>query len=58
MLFDHESKIVVSYGISGIPTKIIIGKNGNIRFISMGFDGGNLKLMADLAGMIELAKKE
>lgn len=58
VLFDHESKIVVSYGVSGIPTKIIIGKNGNIRFISMGFDGGNLKLMADLAGMIELAKKE
>ncbi len=57
VLLDHESKVVVSYGVSGIPTKIVIDKKGNIRFISMGFDGENVKLMTELSGMIELAKE-
>lgn len=57
VLFDHESKVVVSYGVSGIPTKIVIDKEGFIRFISMGYEG-NIKLRKELSGMIELAKQE
>ncbi|MEM8901243.1 MAG: redoxin domain-containing protein, partial [Bacteroidota bacterium] len=34
---DVESKVVESYGVTGIPTKFIIDKNGKIRFSSVGY---------------------
>ncbi len=54
VLMDSESKIVAEYGVSGIPTKFIIDKDGNIRFKSVGYSGNNEKLVNELSLMIEI----
>ncbi len=46
-----------AYGVTGIPTKIVIGPQGKIRFKAMGFDGNDQKLVDELKMMIELAQK-
>lgn len=51
------NKVVDSYGITGIPTKFIIDKNGNIRFRLTGFSGGNDAAVQEVAAMITLAGK-
>ena len=38
VLLDNDSKVSGDYGVSAIPTKIFIDKQGNIRYISLGFD--------------------
>lgn len=54
VLMDNQDKIVSQFEVSGIPTKFIIGKDGNIKFKSVGF-GGEEHLMKELPAMIELA---
>ncbi len=51
------NKVVDSYGITGIPTKFVIDKNGNIRFRLTGFSGGNDAAVQEVAAMIDLASK-
>lgn len=51
-----ENKVVSSYKVSGIPTKFIIDKNGNIRFKFTGFSGGEEAAVAEVAAMIGLAQ--
>lgn len=46
------------YEIKGIPTKIILGPEGNIRFKSVGYMGDNDQLVKELDVMIELASKD
>ncbi len=58
VLFDLDDKVIGSYGVSGIPTKFIVDKNGNIRFTSIGFSGSADKLVDELSIMIELAETE
>lgn len=43
------------YGIKGIPTKIIIGPEGHIRFKSVGYLGNNEELLQEIQMMVELA---
>ncbi len=38
VLLDVDSKAANDYGVVSIPTKIFIDKNGNQRFISVGFE--------------------
>ncbi|MCC6410802.1 MAG: TlpA family protein disulfide reductase [Saprospiraceae bacterium] len=57
VLMDNEDKVVASYGVSGIPTKFVVDKNGNIRFKSVGF-GGEESLVQELGLMIDLAKAQ
>jgi len=38
VLLDKDSKTANKYGLTGIPTKIFIDKNGNKRYMSAGFD--------------------
>ncbi len=55
---DQNNFVVVSkYKVEGIPTKFIIGKDGNIRFKSVGYNGNNEKLVDEISSMIELAGK-
>lgn len=42
------------YGINGIPTKIILGPDGNIKFKIVGDDGNPEKLIMDIESMIGL----
>ncbi len=58
VLFDLDNKVIGSYGVSGIPTKFIVDKKGNIRFTSIGFSGSADKLVDELSMMIELAETE
>lgn len=58
VLFDLDDKVIGSYGVSGIPTKFIVDKNGNIRFTSIGFSGSADKLVDEISTMIELAESE
>ncbi|MFT4202631.1 MAG: TlpA disulfide reductase family protein [Chitinophagaceae bacterium] len=52
-----ENKVVLSYGVSGIPAKFVIDPKGNIRFHLTGFDGSNEAAVDELSSMIELARK-
>lgn len=52
------NKVVESYKVSGIPTKFVIDKNGNIRFRFTGFSGGDDAAVAEVAAMIGLANKQ
>jgi len=53
----QEYKTVSAYGVTGIPTKFVLDRAGNIRFKAIGFDGNSEKLAEELSVMIELAKK-
>jgi thiol-disulfide isomerase/thioredoxin len=56
---DQEKRqysVVSDYGVSGIPTKFIIGPEGKVAFKSIGFDGNNEKLVTELSVYIDLAK--
>lgn len=35
---SKTNKVVKDYGVSGIPSKFVIDKDGNIRFFILGFD--------------------
>jgi thiol-disulfide isomerase/thioredoxin len=49
-----NNNVVESFGITGIPTKFIVDKNGNIRFRVTGFSGSNESVVKELSAMIEL----
>jgi len=49
-------EVANKYGITGIPTKVIIGPSGKINFKSVGFSGSNDKLKQEMDLMIELLK--
>ncbi|MBL7472303.1 redoxin domain-containing protein [Robertkochia sediminum] len=56
---DPESRtfeVVTNYGVSGIPTKFVIGPDGKIKFQSVGWSGSIDKLITELDMMIELAR--
>lgn len=55
VLMDTEDKMVADYKVSGIPTKFIIDKNGNVRFKVIGFDGSTEELAEEIDLMLELA---
>ena len=55
VLMDTEDKMVADYKVSGIPTKFIIDKNGNVRFKVIGFDGSTEELAEEIDMMLELA---
>ncbi len=54
VLMDIENKAVTDYKVSGIPTKFIIDKNGNIRFKSIGFSGDTHKMFEEIKIMIDM----
>ncbi|WP_367913737.1 TlpA family protein disulfide reductase [Leadbetterella sp. DM7] len=58
VLLDLDNKVIDSYGVSGIPTKFVLDKKGNIRFTSIGFSGSADKLVDELSLMIEMAGTE
>ena len=54
VLMDLDDKVVSQFKVEGIPTKFIVGKDGNIKFKEIGFDGEE-NLVKKLPAMIELA---
>ena len=55
VLMDNKDEVVSAFGVSGIPTKFVVDKNGNIRFKSVGFNGNDDALVFELSTMIEMA---
>ena len=55
VLMDTDAATTSAYGVKGIPSKFIIGKNGNLKFKSTGFSGSNDELVKEITMMIELA---
>ena len=58
VLLDSDSKVVVAYKVSGIPTKFIIDPTGTLRFKAVGFSGNVDGTADELESMIELAGKQ
>ncbi|MEZ4963942.1 MAG: TlpA disulfide reductase family protein [Saprospiraceae bacterium] len=56
VLMDNDNQVVSSFGVSGIPTKFILDKNGKIRFKSIGYSGNADELVDELSIMIDIAK--
>lgn len=54
VLMDLDSKVIESYRVTGIPTKFIIDKEGNTRFISVGFSGNADAMVEELSAMISM----
>lgn len=48
---------VEEFGINGIPTKIILGPDGNIRFKKIGYSGNNTQMIQEIDMMISLVKE-
>lgn len=57
-IIENNTKYEVAdkYGVTGIPTKVIIGPDGNIKFKTVGSSGSNEKLVSEMDIMIGLAK--
>jgi len=58
VLLDNEDKVITAYGVSGIPTKYVLDRNGKIRFKAIGFEGSAEGLAEELSLMIEAAKAQ
>ncbi len=57
VIYDSEdSEIAGKYGITGIPTKVVIGPDGRMKFKSVGFSGSNQKLVKEMDMMIAASK--
>lgn len=56
VLMDEQDKVRGDYKVSGLPSKVVIDKDGNIRFKSMGFSPGS-EPVKELSMMIEMAKQ-
>jgi thiol-disulfide isomerase/thioredoxin len=50
----RQSKVVTAFGVTGIPTKFIIDKGGNIRFKYVGYSGTPEKLLDEVTEMVEM----
>jgi len=56
VLLDDKSEVIEKYKVSGIPTKFIIDKNSNIRFMEVGYSGSEDQLVKELSLMISLVQ--
>ena len=55
MVDGRRGKVVNDFGVTGIPTKFIIDKNGNIRFKHIGYTGTPEALVDEVSAMIDMA---
>lgn len=55
VLMDEQDKVVADFKVSGIPTKFVIDKTGNIRFKSVGFSGNDDALVDEVTMMVDMA---
>lgn len=53
---SQEFEVADKYGITGIPTKVVIDKNGKMRFKAVGYSGQTEKLVKEMDIMIDILK--
>ena len=56
VLLDDKNEVIEKYKVSGIPTKFIVDKNKNIRFMSVGYSGSEDQLVKELSLMISMVQ--
>ena len=49
-------EVAGKYDITGIPTKVVIGPDGRMKFKSVGYSGSNEKLVKEMDIMIDILK--
>lgn len=54
VLLDEKNEVIEKYKVSGIPTKFIIDKDMNIKFMSVGYSGSEDQLVEELSVMISM----
>lgn len=54
VLLDDDNKVIESYHVSGIPTKFVVDKNGDIRFMKVGFSGNTDEMVDEISTMISM----
>ncbi|QEM07153.1 TlpA family protein disulfide reductase [Mucilaginibacter rubeus] len=52
------ARVSKAFQISGVPLKLIIDKNGVVRYMTSGFKGSATALSDEIAQLIELTKKQ
>ncbi|MFA8343577.1 MAG: TlpA family protein disulfide reductase [Rhodothermaceae bacterium] len=57
VLLDLNSEVVEKYQIEGLPTKIIIGRDGNVKYMSTGSSGDPNEVVAELKEIISKINK-
>jgi hypothetical protein len=53
VFFDEKDKLVSAYGVTGIPTKFILDKQGIGRFMEIGMEEEN-KFIEDFTQKIDV----
>ena len=56
VLMDLDNKVVESFKVTGIPTKIFIDKKGTIKYKSVGFGGNTEEMLTEIENIINLIK--
>jgi thiol-disulfide isomerase/thioredoxin len=51
----RQSKVVSSFGVTGIPTKFVIDGDGAIRFKHVGYSGSDAGVLDEISAMIDMA---
>jgi thiol-disulfide isomerase/thioredoxin len=57
VLLDDKNEVIEKYKVSGIPTKFIVDKDSNIRFMSVGYSGSEDQLVQELSLMISMLQE-
>lgn len=52
-----SSQVMKQFTVSGIPMKVVVDANGNIRFLAIGYKGSPSALKDEMVEMVEQAKK-
>ena len=55
VLMDDKDEMYEAYELEGIPTKVVIDKEGTMRFKKVGYYGDDDKMIEELSLMIEMA---
>ena len=58
VLLDNDDKVIGAFGVSGIPTKYVLDRNGKIRFKTVGFEGSDDGLMEEIKIMVEAVRSQ
>ncbi|MBN8822540.1 MULTISPECIES: TlpA disulfide reductase family protein [unclassified Spirosoma] len=54
---DGQQKVSKAYKVLGIPTKVVIGPNGRVRYRTIGYSGDPEATVNELALVVELLKE-
>ncbi|WP_332367993.1 TlpA disulfide reductase family protein [Spirosoma telluris] len=54
---DTQQKVSMAYKVQGIPTKVVIGPNGRVRYRQIGFSGDPEATVNELTLVVEMLKE-